>query len=100
MSKQYISCETLSDWFDDYNADKSDWIISEIIENLSQGLTETNILLVDTTDKEDSEKLRTINNAIVSAVRDLKKLSKEVTGLIANGEVLSQGCGKKKGGAA
>ena len=77
MSKMYISCETLTDWFADY---------------------ETNILLVDTSDKEESAKLRTINNAIVSAVRDMKKLSNEVTELIANGEVLQQGGGKRKGG--
>lgn len=99
MSKMYISCETLTDWFADYDADKSQWIITEIIDNLCQGLAETNILLVDTSDKEESTKLRTINNAIVSAVRDLKKLANEVTELIANGEVLTQGC-KKKGGVA
>lgn len=99
MSKMYVSCETLSDWFNDFDADKSNWIITEIIDNLCQGLAETNILLVDTSDKEESTKLRTINNAIVSAVRDLKKLANEVTELIANGEVLTQGC-KKKGGAA
>lgn len=98
MSKMYVSCDTLSDWFADYDADKSNWIITEIIDNLCQGLAETNILLVDTSDKEESTKLRTINNAIVSAVRDLKKLANEVTELIANGEVLTQGC-KKKGGA-
>ncbi len=99
MSKMYVSCETLSDWFNDFDADKSNWIITEIIDNLCQGLAETNILLVDTSDKEESRKLRTINNAIVSAVRDLKKLANEVTELIENGEVLQQGC-KKKGGAA
>ena len=99
MNKMYISCETLSDWFNDFDADKSNWIITEIIDNLCQGLAETNILLVDTSDKEESAKLRTINNAIVSAVRDMKKLSNEVTELIANGEVLQQGGGKKKGGA-
>ena len=98
MSKMYISCETLTDWFADYDADKSQWIITEIIDNLCQGLAETNILLVDTSDKEESAKLRTINNAIVSAVRDMKKLANEVTELIANGEVLQQGGGKRKGG--
>lgn len=100
MSKMYISCETLADWFADYDTDKSQWVITEIIDNLCQGLAETNILLIDTSDKEESAKLRTINNAIVSAVRDMKKLANEVTELIANGEVLQQGGGKRKGGAA
>lgn len=100
MSKMYISCETLSDWFADYDSDKSNWIITEIIDNLCSGLADTNILLVDTDDEDDIKKLRNINNAIVSALRDLKKLNGEVKAIIENGEVLAQGSMKKKGGMA
>lgn len=100
MSKMYISCETLTDWFADYDADKSQWIITEIIDNLCSGLADTNILLVDTDDEDDIKKLRNINNAIVSALRDLKKLNGEVKAIIENGEVLAQGSMKKKGGMA
>ena len=100
MSKMYISCETLTDWFADYDADKSQWIITEIIDNLCSGLADTNILLVDTDDEDDIKKLRNINNAIISALRDLKKLNGEVKAIIENGEVLAQGSMKKKGGMA
>lgn len=100
MSKMYISCETLTDWFADYDSDKSNWIITEIIDNLCSGLADTNILLVDTDDEDDIKKLRNINNAIVSALRDLKKLNGEVKAIIENGEVLAQGSMKKKGGMA
>ena len=94
MKRKWISSETLDDWFDGYNADTTDWIVTEITDNLCKGLAETNILLVDTTDKEDAAKLRTVNNAIVSALRDLNKLKKEVAQAIAEGEVLCRGCGK------
>lgn len=95
MSKSYISCETLDDWFANYDDDQKDWIVAEIIENLCQGLADCNILLVDTTDKDESDKLRNINNSIISALRDLKKLRNEVAEIIANGDVLVQN-GKRK----
>lgn len=98
MSKMYISCETLDGWFNDYDDEnENNWILPEIIDNLCSGLADTNILLVDTTDEDDIKKLRNINNAIISALRDLKKLNGEVHEAIANGEVIVQGC-KKKGG--
>ena len=100
MNKMYISSPVLDGWFNDYDPDEKDWVLPEIIENLCQGLADTNILLVDASDKGDQEKLRNINNAIISALRDLKQLNKEVSELIANGEVLQQGGGKRKGGAA
>lgn len=96
--KKYISCETLDGWFNDFeDEDEKNWVLPEIIENLCQGLADTNILLVDTNDEGDIKKLRNINNSIVSALRDLKKLNTEVHELIAKGEVLAQGKAKKGG---
>ena len=91
MSRMFISCETLTDWFNEFSEDQTDWIITEIIDNLCSSLADTNILIVDTTDKEASEKLQNINNGIVSALRDLKKLKNEVAEEIASGGVLKQG---------
>ena len=99
MSKKYISCDTLDGWFNDFDDDnEKNWILPEIIDNLCSGLADTNILLVDTDDEDDIKKLRNINNAIVSALRDRKKLNGEVKAIIENGEVLAQGGMKKKGG--
>lgn len=98
MSKKYISCETLDGWFNDYDDDnEGNWILPEIIDNLCSGLADTNILLVDTIDEDSLKKLRNINNAIISALRDLKKLNAEVHEAIDNGDVLVQGRAKKGG---
>ncbi len=98
MIKRYVSCETLDDWFNLFeDEDEKNWIISEIIDNLCSGLADTNILLVETTIEDDIKKLRNINNAIVSALRDLKKLNAEVHEAIKNGDVLMQGRAKKGG---
>ena len=100
MSKKYISCETLDDWFNEFeDNNEKNWVLPEIIENLCSGLADVNILLVDTSDEEDIKKLRNINNAIVSVLRDLKRLNAEVHEIMEQGEVLVQG-GKRKGGAA
>ncbi len=99
MTKKYISCETLDNWFSDFeDENEGNWILPEIIDNLCSGLADTNILLVDTTDEDDIKKLRNINNAIISALRDLKKLNAEVHDVISNGEVMVQGRARKGGG--
>lgn len=99
MSKMYISCDTLDEWFGEYVDNEKNWVLPEILEKLCQALADTNILLVDCSDSGEIEKLKNINNGIVSALRDLKRLKKEVTEIIANDEVLIQGK-VKKGGAS
>ena len=100
MSKMYISCETLNTLFDDYEKEgRNPWIITDCIEDLCQALADTNLLLIDSGDEGEQEKLRFINYAIIGALRYLKPLKKEVEEIIENGEVLQQGGEKRKGGA-
>lgn len=93
-SKHYLSCQTLDDWFSDFESDENNWIVTEIIDNLKNGLTETNILMVDA-HNDDFERLQTINSAIISALRDLTDLCKEVRKAIKKGEILEQKCKSK-----
>ncbi len=98
MSKMYISCETLNTLFDDYEKEgRNPWIITDCIEDLCQALADTNLLLIDSGDEGEQEKLRFINYAIIGALRYLKPLKKEVVEIIENGEVLKQGKMKKGG---
>lgn len=93
MSKMYLSCETLDNWFDEYNTNKTDWTLPEIIGNLQGALADTNILMIGA-DKSDMDRFKNINDAIVSALRDLSQLLKEAKDCITNGDILVQ-----KGGA-
>ena len=99
MSKNYISCNKLDALFGEYDDDDQNWVITEVIEKLCQGLTDVNIMMVEMRENEDLERLKTINSGIVSALRELKQLKKEVAAIIENGEVLVQGSNRKKGGA-
>ncbi len=89
-SRTYISSTTLDDWFDGYNADQGGWVISDIINSLQDALAESHILMIDALE-EDRERFDSINDAIVSALIDLKQLKKDVANVIKNGELLVPG---------
>ncbi len=89
MTSMYISCNTLTEWFNGFTEDETDWFINDVVERLYQGLADTNMLLVDNSNEDEQEKLRNINSSIIIALRDLKSLQKEVGQIIANGEVLT-----------
>ena len=93
--KNYVSCTTLDDWFAGYDQNKTDWILPEIINSLKDALAESHILMIDALD-DDIERFKNISDAIVSALRDLRSLEKEVTQAIAVGDILVQK-GKKGG---
>ncbi len=90
MNKTYISCTTLDDWFDGYDPEQGGWVLAGIIDDLKNALTESHILMIDALD-EDQERFQTINDALVSALRDLTQLKKEVAKIIKKGDLLRQG---------
>lgn len=93
-SKNYVSCATLDDWFDGYNKDQSNWFLPEIIDKLKDALTEAHILMINAFEY-DMESYNKISDALVSALRDLRSLQKEVAKAIDEGEILHQK-GKKR----
>lgn len=95
MSKKYVSSEVISEWFGEFDEDKGNWIIDEIVDNLFNALADTNQLLKDCEDEQDEERLHTINTGIVSALTDLRRLMKEVGDQIAEGEILEMGAKRR-----
>ena len=100
MSKKYVCSEVISEWFNEFDDNKDNWTIDEIIDNLFNALADTNQLLKECAgDEQSEERLHTINTGIVSALTDLRRMMKEIGEQIENGEILEMG-GKRgrKGG--
>lgn len=100
MSKKYVCSEVISEWFNEFDDNKDNWTIDEIIDNLFNALADTNQLLKECAgDELSEERLHTINTGIVSALTDLRRMMKEIGEQIENGEILEMG-GKRgrKGG--
>lgn len=93
--KNYVSCTTLDNWFDDFNPDDIDWMIQATIEDLKDAVTENGMLMLDARDDEVSS-FRKVNNAMLYAMRQLNAICKDVKHAIENGEIFVQK-GKKGG---